>query len=733
MSSKVIAENYAVDEPKSRASRRGSVMDVVANIMGKPLERKNSVADALASITSLMNAKRKKEQFIFNPNGKFCTRWDPLMFLLLVFITFATPFEIAFVVETELNFMFFLNKVIDLIFFADIFVNFNMMYKDEDGSVINDRGRIASRYLKSWFIIDFTSIIPFDLIGLLQTSDDNSKSGSATNLKMIRLIKLLRLLKLLRVLKSSRIIRRWEAQIGMSYAKLTVCQFAVVLGTTVHWTACIWRLAPTIFHSEEQNNWLKQYTFLLGDLPTSQFMTSTVNQQYSASLYASISLLLSGGMPSDIDPTSPAEQITVGFLTIVTAMLYVYLIGSITAVLESMDQPTKMFRQNMDNLNQFCDERNLSSHLRVRLRGYLRSAQHVYRDKFYGQMLMTLSPMLQGEVTMATHEAWISTLSFLRGVDAMEKHSFSIMLSTILESRCYAQKEYVIREGELCTRMFIIQKGIMAVCGNIVGKGGYVGEDIIIAVEGFHFRRHYSSTALTFVDVHIIESANLATLLSSGDFEDIKLHLRKRAIRLVMFRLIVKASKLGTILKSLEELRKETERNNRYERYDHFETHDARTDMSILKDSMQAMMLQQQQTAAQVKMVVEQQQNFASQLNFISAHLGVPSQGKTNLIPIARPANGSPKKSLDVLLNVDSEDQWWYWDDDCSRVVLDIAHGSFTLEQLRIMHTDQKLSARTPVWTKRLGQDQIGQPNWKPLAVALRENFLKLSERNLNS
>ena len=89
MSSKVIAENYAVDEPKSRASRRGSVMDVVANIMGKPLERKNSVADALASITSLMNAKRKKEQFIFNPNGKFCTRWDPLMFLLLVFITFA--------------------------------------------------------------------------------------------------------------------------------------------------------------------------------------------------------------------------------------------------------------------------------------------------------------------------------------------------------------------------------------------------------------------------------------------------------------------------------------------------------------------------------------------------------------------------------------------------------------------------------------------------------------------
>ena len=130
---------------------------------------------------------------------------------------------------------------------------------------------------------------------------------------MVRLVKLLRLLKLLRVLKSSRIIKRWEAQIGLSYAKVTVLTFVVILSTTIHWTACGWRLVPTLLHEDDENNWLRQYGIA----------ESTVNAQYCAAAYSAISLLLSGGMPSDIDPTSSAEQLAVGFMTILTAMLYV--------------------------------------------------------------------------------------------------------------------------------------------------------------------------------------------------------------------------------------------------------------------------------------------------------------------------------------------------------------------------------------------------------------------------
>lgn len=681
--------------------------------------RRNSLEILALGILNLLEARSKKDKTLFNPNGKFCTQWDPLMFMLLIFITFATPFEIAFIADTKVNFMFVLNKVIDVIFCVDILVNFNMIYKDAEGSMINDRYRIAARYFRSWFIIDFVSIIPFDLIALFHTDDGaSSASSSATNLKMIRLVKLLRLLKLLRVLKSSRIIRRWEAQMGMSYAKLTVLSFTVFLGTAVHWTACVWRLAPTVFHDEDDNNWLKQYNGIDQE---------STNMQYSASVYASISLLLSGGMPSDIDPTSPAEQLVVGFLTIFTAILYVYLIGSITAVLESMDQPTKMFRQNMDNLNQFCEERNLSSKLRVRLRGYLRSAQHVCRDKFYAEMLQTLSPMLQGEVTMATHEAWISTLNFLEDVDQEEKRNFSIMLSSILHSKCFAQKEYIIREGELCTRMFIIQKGIMAVCGNVVGKGGYVGHDVVIAVAGFHWRRHYNSTALTFVDVHIIESDDLSDLLSSGDFVDITRKLRKRAIRLVTSRLIVKASKHPQMVKQLEKMREEKMKYSEKfgcasKRSTTLQPLQVGDPVANLREAMQSMVLQQQQTAAHVERVVVQQKALVHQMNFIAAHLGVPAQAKS-LVPIAKPAT-TPQGPSGL---------WWYWDEDdnLGRNALDIAQGSFTFAQLRAMHSSQELSARTPVWTRRLGQDERGQPNWKPLAVALREEFLKETERNL--
>ena len=42
--------------------------------------------------------------------------WDLLMAMLLLFTASVTPFEVAFL-ETEVNFLFFLNRLVDLLFF----------------------------------------------------------------------------------------------------------------------------------------------------------------------------------------------------------------------------------------------------------------------------------------------------------------------------------------------------------------------------------------------------------------------------------------------------------------------------------------------------------------------------------------------------------------------------------------------------------------------------------------
>jgi hypothetical protein len=96
--------------------------------------------------------------------------------------------------------------------------------------------------------------------------------------------------------------------------------------------------------------------------------------------------------------------------------------------------------------------------------------------------------------------------------------------------------------GELCNTMYVVQNGLLATCGNIKGKSGVVGEDIILTVGKFRWRRHYSVTALTFVDVHVLESKQLGDIVS-GDFPTLRKSLRKRALRILIGRVLVKAAK----------------------------------------------------------------------------------------------------------------------------------------------------------------------------------------------
>ena len=73
--------------------------------------------------------------------------------------------------------------------------------------MIKNHKLIATRYLKTWFIMDLVSIIPFELLPLPPT------------FRAMRLIRLLRLLKLARVLKASSVIARYETRMSMSYAQ----------------------------------------------------------------------------------------------------------------------------------------------------------------------------------------------------------------------------------------------------------------------------------------------------------------------------------------------------------------------------------------------------------------------------------------------------------------------------------------------------------------------------------
>ena len=54
-----------------------------------------------------------------------------------------------------------------MIFIADVAINFHTTYVGQGGEVISDPQVIRTNYIRSWFIIDLLSCLPYDVIDMI--------------------------------------------------------------------------------------------------------------------------------------------------------------------------------------------------------------------------------------------------------------------------------------------------------------------------------------------------------------------------------------------------------------------------------------------------------------------------------------------------------------------------------------------------------------------------------------
>ena len=133
---------------------------------------------------------------------------------LATFNCFQVPYNVAFGTKENI-FTYTINAIIDVFFILDIFINFRTSIVSElDSEEIFDQKKVALRYLRGKFFIDFLASIPFDYIVLLFETDDNSSF----------IFELFSLLKLVRVLRLSRLIThlnlRNEVKVSLRLIKL---------------------------------------------------------------------------------------------------------------------------------------------------------------------------------------------------------------------------------------------------------------------------------------------------------------------------------------------------------------------------------------------------------------------------------------------------------------------------------------------------------------------------------
>ena len=161
----------------------------------------------------------------FKPNF----RWDVFTACAVVFTAIVAPYEVANL-KPRLNVLFIVNRLIDVIFIADIGFSFFLAFRPEGGKsrLICDLKSIRRHYLQTWFTVDFLAALPSDVLAL-KRSDGREGIGDALLGGEMggRLLRLIRLLKLVRLLKIRRIYQRYEAELGIPYAYLSLMNFFV--------------------------------------------------------------------------------------------------------------------------------------------------------------------------------------------------------------------------------------------------------------------------------------------------------------------------------------------------------------------------------------------------------------------------------------------------------------------------------------------------------------------------
>eukprot|EP00927_Polykrikos_kofoidii_P082431 TRINITY_DN819_c0_g1_i8.p1 TRINITY_DN819_c0_g1~~TRINITY_DN819_c0_g1_i8.p1 ORF type:complete len:1013 (-),score=141.79 TRINITY_DN819_c0_g1_i8:65-2857(-) len=493
------------------------------------------VTDQVVIIREALTAKA----FLIDPDSDYMKVWDVIVVVCLIFTGIVTPYEIAFIEQADSTLTGF-NRVVDLIFIKDLCMQFVLKVKKttRQGSIwIKDRRMIAHLYMRTWFIIDLLSVIPYDdLSAYLMKS---GVGGSVMEqLSIVRLLRVCRLCKLGRILKASKIAKRWENRIGLPSAKRYIISFSVLILAACHWMACAWGFFGMLFGTNLKcrdrlpggDDRLAEYPdrkFFLQDSEglDSQNPQAWVGESwvvsfaagraqgtpsdpcnpwtvYIVAVYWAVMTLTSIGY-GDILPITLGEYAVCTVCMMGSSVLWAYIIGAGCALMSNLDPEQTEFEHRMDAFNAMARDQELNQDLRARGRQYIREERfhhHFLRNR---AAVHTLGHNLRGTVSQQLAAQYLDNIWFFRRTSSQ----FREETANKLVPHFYERREVVEQFGRLC----VVERGAVGRSGRILVPWNYWGEDMLVRLDVL--RNRTPSITLSYTELVTLSREDLSTVL----------------------------------------------------------------------------------------------------------------------------------------------------------------------------------------------------------------------------
>ncbi|XP_078493576.1 voltage-gated delayed rectifier potassium channel KCNH1 [Ciona intestinalis] len=443
------------------------------------------------------------------------TMWDWFILILTFYTALIVPYNVAFLIKESNDknrsaFWLLSDSAVDVIFLFDIVINFHTTYVGPGGEVISDPKVIRMNYIKSWFVIDLLSCLPYDLINFMfshQGFPDEGISSLFSSLKVARLLRL------------GRVARKLDHYIeyGGAMLVLLVCFF----GLSGHWLACIWYTIGNSSVSDGNgtivsNNWLVMLgettgkPYFIGE-NHSVFGGPTHKQAYIAALYFTMTSLTSVGF-GNVAGNTENEQIFCVVMLIFGALLYATIFGNVTTIIQQMYADTNRYHDMLNSVREFLKLYQIPEGLSDRIMDYIVSTWSMSKGIDTQKVLNYCPKDMKADICVHLNRKVFNKHAAFRLASDSCLRALAIEFVTTHN----APGDMIYHKGESVDALNFVISGSLEVIQDdevvaILSKGDVFGDTFwqtnTVGQSASHVR------ALTYCDLHSIKRDNFMRVL----------------------------------------------------------------------------------------------------------------------------------------------------------------------------------------------------------------------------
>jgi hypothetical protein len=337
----------------------------------------------------------------------------------------------------------------------DILLTFNTGFYS-DYSLLNlQRGAIAKRYLRSWFLFDFM-LVAVDWLEIIQKATGTSSvagggMGAARAGRVARVMRVVRLLRLMRLAKLRRLLFEIQNLIDSEWLSVTfaVGKNLAMIVVMNHYSACGWFL---VGKSAGPDGWVARLEYDHKDYGV----------QYLESLGWSMCQFTPGSArASAVSIGEQVYSLVVLGLSLVVSTCFV---GSISATMGSVWASNRYSSTQGFLLKKFLSQKGISRDLGARVTRYVDCVVE-FRHKIVPigkvEYLKLLSGPLNVQLRTMIFQPHLLGHPFFLRCSHSSKTAMRHICSSSLQTECYAKNDSVFGRGTMAKSMYFITRGFL--------------------------------------------------------------------------------------------------------------------------------------------------------------------------------------------------------------------------------------------------------------------------------